>query len=180
MTSLTVWRFSDPDKAAKALETLRGLQGQELIRVMDAAVISWPSDRQAPRVRQAMNLVGAGALGGTFWGALIGLIFLVPLLGAALGAAAGAIGGALSDIGIDDDFIANMREKVTPGTSALVMLSSTQAPDRIAEKLRPLDPELISTNLSAENEQRLRELFEEDEDWRPDGTTGFAAESATR
>src|SRR5690606_23840683 len=109
MTSLTVWRFEDPDRAAKALETLRGLQARELIRVMDAAVISWPEDRQAPRVRQALSLVGAGALGGTFWGTLIGLIFLVPLLGAAVGAAAGAIGGALSDIGIDDDFIASMR-----------------------------------------------------------------------
>lgn len=180
MTSLTVWRFSDPDKAATALETLRSLQGQELIKVMDAAVISWPGDRQAPRVRQALNLVGAGALGGTFWGTLIGLIFLMPLLGAALGAAAGAIGGALSDIGIDDDFIAKMREKVTPGTSALVMLASTQAPDRVAEKIRPLDPELISTNLSAENEQRLREIFEEDHDWRPEGHTEFAADSTSR
>src|SRR5690606_8792108 len=158
----------------------RSLQGQELIKVMDAAVISWPGDRQAPRVRQALNLVGAGALGGTFWGTLIGLIFLMPLLGAAVGAAAGAIGGALSDIGIDDDFIAKMREKVTPGTSALVMLASTQAPDRVAEKIRPLDPELISTNLSAENEQRLREIFGEDDDWRPEGHTEFAVDSTSR
>ncbi len=180
MTSLTVWRFEDPDRAAKALETLRGLQARELIRVMDAAVISWPEDRQAPRVRQALNLVGAGALGGTFWGTLIGLILLVPLLGAAVGAAAGAIGGALSDIGIDDDFIASMREKVTPGTSALVMLASTQAPDRVAESIRPLEPELISTNLSAENEKRLRELFEEDGAWMTDGPGAATQEAAQR
>ena len=31
-------------------------------KVMDAAVISWPRDRQAPRVRQALNLVGACGL----------------------------------------------------------------------------------------------------------------------
>ena len=53
-----------------------GLQGRELVRVLDAAVISWPAERQAPRIRQAINLVGAGALGGTFWGMLVGLIFL--------------------------------------------------------------------------------------------------------
>ncbi|HZJ10447.1 MAG TPA: DUF1269 domain-containing protein [Trueperaceae bacterium] len=102
-----------------------------------------------------------GALGGTFWGLLIGLIFLMPLLGAAIGAASGAIGGALTDIGINDDFIKKMRAKVTPGTSALLLLASTQAPDKVADALRHLGPELISTNLSEEQEARLRELFEE-------------------
>ncbi len=165
MASLTVWRFDDPGKAAQALDSLREMQKQELVKVSDAAVITWPAEKQAPRVQQAVNLVGAGALGGTFWGMLIGLIFLMPLLGAAVGAAAGAIGGALGDFGIDDDFIKQMRDKVTPGTSALVVLAATQAPDRVADQLRHLAPELITTNLSNESEQRLRDLFENDQPW---------------
>jgi hypothetical protein len=44
------------------------------------------------------NIIAVGAVGGTFWGALIGLIFLMPLAGAAIGAASGVIGGALSDV----------------------------------------------------------------------------------
>jgi Protein of unknown function (DUF1269) len=36
---------------------------------------------------------------------LIGLIFLMPLVGAAIGAASGAIGGALTDVGIDDKWM---------------------------------------------------------------------------
>jgi len=111
---------------------------------------------------------------------LIGMIFLMPLLGAAVGAASGAIGGALTDIGIDDAFVAQLRDRVTPGTSALMILAATQAPDRVAEQLRPLSPELISTNLSTEEEKRLRELFEDDQTWRPTGTTtlGTGGESS--
>lgn len=161
MASLSAWRFDQPDEASQALETLKGLQKQHLIEVGDAAVISWPRDAKGPRVKQSVNTTGMGAIGGTFWGMLIGLIFFMPLLGAAIGAISGAIGGALADIGIDDDFIKDMRDKIQPGTSALMLLASTQAPDKIAEELRHLGPELISTNLSEAQEARLRELFED-------------------
>jgi len=88
------------------------------------------------------------------------MIFFMPLLGAAIGALAGAVGGALTDIGINDRFINDMRERITPGTSALLMLVSTDAPDRMADEMRSLGPELVSTNLSHEQEAKLRELFE--------------------
>ena len=60
------------------------------------------------------NLTGAGALGGSFWGLLFGLIFFVPLLGLAIGAGIGALTGSMSDVGIDDRFIKEVRDKVTP------------------------------------------------------------------
>ena len=63
-------------------------------------------------------------LGGAFWGLLFGLIFLVPLLGAAVGAATGAFAGTLTDVGIDDGFIKEVRKTVTPGTSALFLMTS--------------------------------------------------------
>lgn len=161
MASLSVWKFEQADQAEQALDKLRGLQNQHLVQVGDAAVITWPRESKGPKVRQAVNTTGMGALGGGFWGMLIGFIFLMPLLGAAIGAITGAIGGALTDIGIDDGFINQMREKIQPGTSALMLMASTQAPDKLAEELRYLDPELISTNLSQEQEDRLRELFED-------------------
>jgi uncharacterized membrane protein len=87
----------------------------------------------------------------------------VPLLGAAIGAAAGAIGGALTDVGIDDGFIESVRSKVTPGTSALFLLSSNAVPDRVLEALREqqIHGELLQTNLSEDEEARLRAAFEE-------------------
>jgi len=111
--------------------------------------------------RRTVLLAGMGALGGMFWGMLFGLIFLVPLLGAAIGAAMGALTGALTDVGIDDDFIKRVREKVTPGTSALFVLTSDAVLDRVADEFRGTHAELISTNLSAEQEAGLRHAFEE-------------------
>jgi uncharacterized membrane protein len=50
-------------------------------------------------LNQAVNLTAAGALSGGFWGSLIGLIFLCPMLGFAIGAATGAASGALTECG---------------------------------------------------------------------------------
>jgi uncharacterized membrane protein len=164
MATLTVWRFETADGAENALATLERLQKEELIRVHDAAVVSWPEGRKKPRTRQLHNLAGAGALGGMFWGLLFGLIFFVPLLGAAVGAAMGAISGSLADVGISDDFIAKVRAKVTPGTSALFALTSDAVVDRVLAEFRHTNAELISTNLSNDQEARLREAFAETEE----------------
>ncbi|CAM5599026.1 hypothetical protein SCYAM73S_07699 [Streptomyces cyaneofuscatus] len=85
MSTLTVWKFTTAEGAESAEETLKALQKEGLIRILDAAVVSWPADRAKPRTKQLLDLVGAGALSGTFWGMLFGLIFLMPLLGAAVG-----------------------------------------------------------------------------------------------
>jgi uncharacterized membrane protein len=164
MATLTVWRFDTTGGADSALATLERLQKEELIRVHDAAVVSWPEGRRKPRTRQLHNLVGAGALGGMFWGMLFGLIFFVPLLGAAVGAAMGAISGSLSDVGISDEFIAKVRAKVTPGTSALFALTSDAVVDRVLAEFRHTNAELISTNLSNEQEATLREAFADTEE----------------
>jgi uncharacterized membrane protein len=87
------------------------------------------------------------------------LLFFVPLLGLAVGAAAGALGGSLRDIGVGDDFIRQVREKVTPGTSALFVLSRDAVVDRVAERFSSTGGELIQTNLSADEEAKLRDVF---------------------
>jgi uncharacterized membrane protein len=159
MGTLTVWKFATAEGADAAVGTLEGLQKQELIKVHDAATVSWPADRKRPRTRQLANLAGAGAMSGAFWGLLFGLLFFVPLLGMAVGAAAGAIGGSLADVGIDDGFIANVRSKVTPGSSALFVLTSDAVIDRVQQAFQDTQAELIQTNLSADEEAQLREVF---------------------
>ncbi len=161
MATLTAWKFDDAGGAEQALSTLETLQKQELIRVHDGAVVSWPADRKKPKTRQMSSLVGAGALGGAFWGMLFGLIFLMPLLGMAIGAATGAAGGALSDVGIDDEFIAEVRKQVTPGTSALFVLTSDAVTDKVHDAFAGQKMELLSTNLTEEQDARLREVFAE-------------------
>jgi uncharacterized membrane protein len=159
MATLTVWKFDDADTAQRAVETLTGLQEQQLITIHDAATVSWPLERKRPRTKQLHNLAGAGALEGSFWGLLFGLLFFVPIFGVAVGAAMGALGGSLADVGIDDDFIAAVRSEVQPGTSALFVMSSAAVPDRVRDAFSDLKPQLIHTNLTADEEERLREYF---------------------
>ena len=161
MATLTVWKFSTPEGAAAAEATLVDLRKQDLIVIHDAATLSWPSGAKRPKTRQLSSMTGAGALSGSFWGLLFGLLFFVPLLGMAVGAAAGAIGGSLTDVGIDDDFITSVRSRVTPGTSALFVLSSDAVMDRVTAAFEGQDPELIQSSLSDEEEAKLREVFSE-------------------
>ena len=161
MASLTVWKFQTPNGADAAMERLQMLQSQQLITVQDAAMVSWEVGKKKPRTRQLHDTKKGGALGGAFWGMLFGLIFFIPILGLAIGAATGALFGSLADVGISDSFIKSVRDQVTPGTSALFLLSSDAVIDRVKEEFPAHEAELISTNLSAEQEAKLREAFAE-------------------
>ena len=159
MTTLTVWKFDTHNAADEAEKLLVSLQKQELIRVEDAAVVSWPANKKTPKTKQLHSLTGAGALGGSFWGLLFGLLFFAPILGMAIGAATGAIGGALTDVGIDDDFISSLRSRIEPGTSALFVMTSDAVMEKVHESFASLNPELLYSNLSEEQEAKLREVF---------------------
>ena len=162
--TLTVWKFDTPQGADEAARTLAELQREEVIAVHDAATVSWEAGKKKPQTRQLSgSTTKGGALGGAFWGMLFGLIFFVPLLGAAVGAATGALAGSLTDVGIDDRFINKVRDQVTPGTSALFVMTSDAVIDRVRDAFAAHRPsELIFTNLSEEQENALREVFEPD------------------
>jgi uncharacterized membrane protein len=121
------------------------MQKQQIIQILDAAIVTWPQGRNRPKTYQAFNTAGAGALGGAFWGMLFGLIFFVPLFGMLVGATAGAISGSFTDYGIDDSFINDLKTKVTEGTSAQF------TPEERGE--------LIQSNLNADQEAKLRHDF---------------------
>jgi uncharacterized membrane protein len=159
MGTLTVWKFDTASGADDATETLRELSSQHLITIHDAATVRWDEGKRKPKTKQLHNLAGEGALGGAFWGMLFGLIFFVPLLGAAIGAASGALAGSLRDVGIDDSFINRVRDEVTPGTSALFVMSSDAVMDKVREAFSTNRPELIFTNLTNEQEDAIRHAF---------------------
>ena len=92
---------------------------------------------------------------------LFGLLFFVPFFGLAVGAAMGALAGHFADYGIDDNFIKQVRDKVTVGTSALFLLTSGAVLDKIVEAVKGQQFEIIQTNLSKEQEDQLREAFAE-------------------
>ncbi|HEV7648674.1 MAG TPA: DUF1269 domain-containing protein [Actinophytocola sp.] len=161
MTTLTVWKFDTPTGADDTISSLEILAKQELIQIHDAATVSWAAGAKKPKTRQLRNLTAGGAMSGMFWGMLFGLIFLVPFLGAAIGAAAGALTGSLADVGIDDQFIKSVRDRITPGTSALFLMSSNAVVDKVKAALEEAGhkPELLQSNLTDEQEKALREMM---------------------
>jgi uncharacterized membrane protein len=161
-STLTVWKFDSPDGAEGAERALGEMQKEGLLTVLDFATVSWAEGKKKPVTKQGSPTAGAGALGGAFWGMLFGLLFFVPLLGVAVGAAVGGLAGSLADVGINDDFIKKVRAEVTPGTSALFLMTTGTVLDRVKEGLAAHAPsELIYTNLSDEQESALRRVFEE-------------------
>jgi uncharacterized membrane protein len=161
MATLTVWKFDTAGGAQNALAQLERMQKEELLQINDGAYVTWPEGKKKPKTEQLHRLAGAGALGGSFWGLLFGLIFFVPLLGLAVGAAMGALAGSMSDVGIDDQFINSVREQVTPGTSALFVMTSNVVADKVLDEFKETGATLVSTNLSKEQEAKLREAFAE-------------------
>src|SRR5437667_11246422 len=161
MATLVAIKFPAAEGAQTMLYTLENLQKQQLIQIEDGAIVTWPAGASKPKTKQLTSMTGVGALGGAFWGMLFGLLFFVPFFGLAVGAAMGALAGHFADYGIDDNFIKQVRDKVTVGTSALFLLTSGAVLDKIVEAVKGQQFEIIQTNLSKEQEDQLREAFAE-------------------
>lgn len=155
MSTLVVVGYDDQFKAEEVRLMLLKLQKDYLIDLEDA-VVAVKDVKGKVRLHQAVNLTAAGAVSGTFWGALIGLIFLNPLLGMAVGAGAGAVSGALTDVGINDNFMKDLASGMTPGSSALFVLVRKSTPDKVLEHIQGTGGKVLKTSLSHEDETKLQ------------------------
>jgi uncharacterized membrane protein len=155
VSNLVVIGFDDEHKAEEVRLALLKLQQDYLIDLEDAVVAIKKQDGKV-KLNQAVSLTATGAISGGFWGTLIGLLFLNPLLGAAVGASAGAVGGALSDIGINDKFMKELAATFKPGTSALFVLVRKATPDKVLDELSKFKGKVLKTSLSKEDEAALQ------------------------
>jgi uncharacterized membrane protein len=131
------------------------MQKDYLIDLEDA-VVAVKNEKGKVKLHQAVNLTAAGAVGGGFWGSLIGLIFLNPLLGAAVGAAAGAVSGALTDVGVDDKFMKELAATMTPGSSVLFVLVRKATVDKVLDEMKGTGGKILKTSLSHDDEAKLQ------------------------
>ena len=162
MTSLTVWRFTAAPDAEHALPRLQHALADGAAVVDDAALVTWALGLRKPSTRGLGSVTGPGTFWGGFWGLLLGLIFLSPMAGPTFGAAAGAVAAGLSDFGVEDDFVLHVRETVTPGTSAIFVVSSDAAAERLAAALSGLPVATLRSTLSPAQERQLRDALGED------------------
>ena len=155
MSDLIVIAFPTEAKAEEVRQKLLAMQQEYLIELGDA-VIAVKDDKGRIKLNQLLNTTTAGAVSGTFWGTLIGLIFLMPLAGAALGAASGALGGALTDVGINDNWMKETAAAILPGTAALFVLVRKVTPDKVLERLKGEGGTVMKTSLDHTKEEALR------------------------
>ena len=163
MATFIVLKFEKSEGAEQALNTIQELATQHLIKLHDAAVVTWETGKKKPKTRQLHNLTAHGAFSGAFWGMLFGIIFFVPLIGVAIGATMGALSGSLRDVGINDDFIKGCRDKITEGTSALFLMTTDATKDKVIDEMKQHNFEIVFTNLSKEQEEALHAAFDEEE-----------------
>jgi uncharacterized membrane protein len=162
MSDLIVLAFDSEDGALNLRDKLLSMQKERIIELADAAVVVRGQDGK-PKVKQLHSLVGAGALGGAFWGMLIGLLFFMPWLGMAAGALGGAIGGKFTDVGVDDKFIKDVGNTIKPGHSALFLLVVSATADKVLDELAGTEATVLKSSLSNEQEAKLRDFFAADE-----------------
>ena len=158
MSDLVVVAFDNEPDAEKLQAEMKRLQREHLVTLEDAAVVVRKQDGKV-KVRQATSLVGAGALGGAFWGMLIGLLFRMVWWGLAIGAVLGAIRGKLTDIGVDDNFIKQVGETIEAGHSAIFLLIRESTPDKLMDELEGYRGTVLKTSLSKDDEAKLRAAF---------------------
>lgn len=155
MSQLIAVMYPDQFKAEDVRVKLWKLQREYLIELDDAVVVT--TDKAGKiKLHQAVNLTALGAVSGGFWGTLVGMIFLNPLFGAGLGAAWGAVSGALTDVGINDDFMKTLAQKLAPNTSALFILVRSLTPDKVFAELAEFGGTILRTSLSHEDEAKLQ------------------------
>ena len=123
---------------------------------MEDAVVAVKDAKGKVKLHQAVNLTAAGAVSGGFWGSLIGLIFLNPLLGAVVGATAGGVSGALTDVGINDKFMKDLAGAMKPGSSALFVLVRKSTPDKVLHEVKGTGGKILKTSLSHDDEAKLQ------------------------
>ena len=159
MSDLIAVAYPDKETAESVRQRLLELTVERALELEDAVIVDREADGKV-KLHQIHRPAAAGAAGGALWGGLIGLLFLAPLLGMAIGAAAGATSGAFLDVGVNNQFMKELGEKLPQGGAALIVLVRKATPDKVLPKISQYGGEVIQTSLDDESEARLREVLD--------------------
>lgn len=154
ISNLIVIGFSDESTAFAMRAELVKIQKEYLIEMEDVVVVT-KDEKDQVKLHQALTLTAYGAMGGSFWGLLIGFLFLNPLAGA------DALSGKLADIGISDKFMKDLGETFTQGTSALFVLVRKATPNKVLDGLKGFKGKILQTSLTKDIEEELRKVLED-------------------
>jgi uncharacterized membrane protein len=160
MSNLVAIAYPDEATAGEVAQTLLELQKEHSIELEDLVVAVRRDDGKI-KLKQSFSPTARGAAGGALWGGLIGLIFFMPLLGMAIGGATGAATGAMTDVGVDDNFMKELGDKLKPGGAALFVLVRRSTPDKVLPRVSQYGGDVIHSSLSEHAEETLQEALRE-------------------
>lgn len=155
MSDLIAIGYPDENTAAQAGDAARRL-AKDLIIEADAIAVIRRDQEGKYHVTTTHHPVGSGATWGMFWGLLFGLLFFIPVFGLAVGAGFGALMGKITKTGIDKEFQDQVREMVSPGTSALFLVVEKVTPDKAVDALSEFGGTVLKSSLSKDAEKELQ------------------------
>ncbi|OSP56178.1 DUF1269 domain-containing protein [Pseudoruegeria sp. SK021] len=154
MSDLIAIVYPTEAKAEEVRQKVLELTKDYLIEIGDAVVAV--KSEKGVKLNQMVNLTATGAASGSFWGLLVGVLFMNPLLGVAAGAASGALAGRLSDMGINDKFMKSLAEEVQTDEAVLFVLVKRVTGDKVLERISGVGGRILQTSLDHTAEEALR------------------------
>jgi uncharacterized membrane protein len=131
--------FDDDLKAVEFMTAVTRLARDGKLSLHDAVFVVKHDDGKT-YVRETKDLQpGTTAIGAALWSGLFGLLLGGPvgmLVAGGIGAGAGAVTAKVVDIGVTDDFVAQLREMVRPGTTTVAVLADNVDTNAVLEELQ--------------------------------------------
>lgn len=152
--------FEDPLLAQEALLAAVRLQRRDRLDLEDAAIVTKGADGKV-RIQQTRDLSSPqGALAGSWWGILAGLFTPGgPIVGGMLGAAIGGLWAKLRDIGISDDEMRELGDRLPVGEAALFLLVNSAHRYHAMLELRRFPGRLFHSTLSEQDAEEVAQAL---------------------
>ena len=157
MSEMMVLGFENEMEADRFGVKLAELPKDMIVQLSDASEVVRDADGK-PHVKHGDHLVGAGAMGGAFWGMLFGLLFFVPFLGSR-SAPAWARSSASSVRPASREVLQQMGDAVPPGRAGWFLVITQLTEDKFLAAIEGTNATLVRSNLTAEQEKELKHAF---------------------
>ncbi len=154
MSELIIIGYDDHDAAKRAYDQVQVLQRDYVVDLSGLALVTVDAEGKN-HVETPSKIVGVSAASGALWGTLLGILFLVPVVGLIVGGALGALFGSLDKSGIDNAFRARVQSMLSPGKAAVVIMANKITEDKFASAMQPYGGEVLQTSLSEDDEREL-------------------------
>jgi uncharacterized membrane protein len=129
----TAWSFGGTEGADEAVLRLKELDSTDLIDVQDVTVLRWPHYSAAPLADEHVTDQSTKVVA--------------------------SLARKLRHPVIDSTLLDSVKGDMTPGTSALVLLSADAAIDQVVQAFQGHAMQLIRSDLSVQQQDRLRAAF---------------------